>query len=307
MMPVSVSQPALPAWPSLRPNELRTVRDWWRYAMTTLARHQACFGQGTTCAAEDAAFLVLGALALPLGTLDPFADAALTSDECDRLHALLERRVRERIPTAYVLGFTELMGVRFEVDPSVLIPRSYVAELLVVDEAPWLENPPGSVLDLCTGSGCIAVLAARAFPQARIVASDISADALRVAARNVRLHGLEDRIDLVQGDGLHAVTGQRFDLILCNPPYVTSASMAKLPPEFRHEPALALAAGEDGNAFLRPFFAAVASHLNPGGVVLVDVGHNRALVEAAFPDLPFTWLATEGAHDGVCMLREQDL
>ncbi len=289
------------------PEDLLTVLDWWRFAVSELTRAGAAFGQGTVSATDDAAFLVLGGLDLPLGDIEPFAHARLTPAERAHLHALLAARTRQRKPTAYVLGFTELVGQRFRVDPNVLIPRSYLAELVVDDAPPWLEGPPERILDMCTGSGCLAILAAQVFPDAHVIAVDLSPEALAVARENVQLHSLENRISLRQGDGLSAVRGERFDLILCNPPYVTTASMDALPPEFRWEPALALAAGEDGNAFLRHFLPALPAHLTARGVTLVDVGHNRRLVEAAFPDLPFTWLATEGAEDGVFLLRRGDL
>lgn len=289
------------------PEDLLTVLDWWRFTVSELTRAGAAFGQGTVSATDDAAFLVLGGLDLPLGAIEPFANARLTPGERAHLHALLAARTRERKPTAYVLGFTELAGQRFRVDPNVLIPRSYLAELILGDAPPWLEDPPERILDMCTGSGCLAILAAQVFPDAHVMAVDVSPEALDVARENVALHGLEERISLRHGDGLSAVRGERFDLILCNPPYVTAASMDALPPEFRWEPALALAAGDDGNAFLRHFLPALPAHLTARGVTLVDVGHNRRLVEAAFPELPFTWLATEGAEDGVFLLRRGDL
>lgn len=293
--------------PGTPPVDLLTVLDWWRFTVSELTRAGAAFGQGTVSASDDAAFLVLGGLDLPLGAIEPFAHARLTPAERAHLNALLVTRTRERKPTAYMLGFTELLGQRFRVDPRVLIPRSYLAELIVDDEPPWIDAPPERILDLCTGSGCLAILAAQVFPDAHVIAADLSREALEVARANVALHGLENRISLRQGDGLSAVRGERFDLILCNPPYVTAASMDALPPEFRWEPALALAAGDDGNAFLRQFLPALPAHLTARGVTLVDVGHNRTLVEMAFPDLPFTWLATEGAEDGVFLLRRVDL
>ncbi|MFN3629656.1 MAG: 50S ribosomal protein L3 N(5)-glutamine methyltransferase [Casimicrobiaceae bacterium] len=289
------------------PEDLVTVLDWWRFTVSELTRAGAAFGQGTVSATDDAAFLVLGGLDLPLGALEPFANARLTAAERAHLYALLAARTRERKPTAYVLGFTELAGQRFHVNPNVLIPRSYLAELLVVDDPPWLDSPPDRILDMCTGSGCLAVLAAQVFPEAEVVAVDLSAPALDVAQENIALHGFEERVSLRHGDGLSAVSGERFDLILCNPPYVTAASMDALPPEFRWEPAMALAAGEDGNDFLHGFLPALPEHLSPHGVALVDIGHNRKLVEAAFPDLPFVWLATEGTEDGVFLLRRGDL
>jgi ribosomal protein L3 glutamine methyltransferase len=236
-------------------------------------------------------------------------DACIPSDERIGLLEALEQRIDERIPTAYILGEAWLGDFRFTVDPRVIVPRSFFAELLEDGLAPWVEDADavGSVLDMCTGSGCLAILMAHAFPNAVITAVDLSADALEVARINVADYGLDDRIELVEGDLFEGLDGRRFDLILSNPPYVTAESMDALPAEYLHEPRMALASGEDGLDVVRRLLAQAAAHLNPDGVLAVEVGHNRHIVEKAFPDLPFNWLSTRGGDDMVFVLRRKDL
>ena len=296
-------------FPNAVPQELATIGDWWRFAVSSLTRVNAQFGQGTEDAGQDAVFLLLGALDLPLDSYEQMRTYSLTGYERKHVFNALRRRVVDRVPTAYVLGFVEHMGLRFEVDERVLIPRSFIGELLDKGLPDFLPDPDqvDAVLDLCTGSGCLAILAAHAFPEADITASDISADALDVARLNVARHGFQQDITLVKSDLFQSLGDQRFDVILSNPPYVTNDSMNALPDEFRHEPSLALAAGTDGNDVLRRLLAAAKAHLNPGGVLIVDVGHNRNLVEDAFPTLPFMWLATEASDAGVFLLRVEDL
>ncbi len=297
------------AFPTSVPVELLTIGDWWRYSVSSLERAEVAYGQGTTSATDDASFLVLGALSLPLDAFDEFRAYALAHDEKQLLFSLLKRRCTEHIPVAYLLGFTQQLGYRFSVDERVLIPRSYLGELLVNRLAPWLPDQVeiASILDLCTGSGCLAVIAADAFAEADVFASDVSPDAIAVANTNIAAYGLDDVIDLRQGDLFAPWTGQKFDVIVSNPPYVTDDSMAHLPREFMQEPALALAAGSDGCDVLERMLAAAAMMLNDEGQIFVDVGHNRELVEARFPRLAFNWLVTEGAEDGVFMLRRDDL
>ena len=296
-------------FPNAVPQELATVGDWWRFGVSSLMRANAQFGQGTEDAGQDALFLILGALDLPLDSFDQMKDFSLTGYERKHLFHALRKRVVDRMPAAYVLGFVEQMGLRFQVDERVLIPRSFIGELLDKGLSDWIADPEqiDRVLDLCTGSGCLAILAAHAFPQADITASDISADALAVAQKNVAAHDLERDITLIESDLFGALGELRFDVILSNPPYVTAASMSALPDEFRHEPALALAAGADGNDVLRRILADAARHLTPDGLLIVDVGHNRDLVEDAFPKVPFMWLATAASDAGVFLLRAEDL
>lgn len=295
-------------FPNAVPQELATIGDWWRFAVSSLARVNAQYGQGTEDAGQDAVFLVLGALDLPLGSFEQMHTYSLTGYERKHVFNALRRRVVDRVPSAYVLGFVEQMGLRFEVDERVLIPRSFIGELLDRGLADFIPEPDqiDSVLDLCTGSGCLAILAAHAFPEADITASDISADALDVARANVSKHGFQQDITLVKSDLFQNLGDQRFDVILSNPPYVTTDSMDALPEEFRHEPSLALAAGADGNDVLRRMLSEAKSRLNAGGMLIVDVGHNRHLVEDAFPTLPFMWLATEASDAGVFLLRVED-
>jgi ribosomal protein L3 glutamine methyltransferase len=302
---------ALPTlvFPNAVPQELATIGDWWRFAVSSLTRVDAQFGQGTEDAGQDAVFLILGALDLPLDSYEQMKGYALTGFERKHVFNALRNRVIDRLPAAYVLGFVELMGLRFQVDERVLIPRSFIGELLDAGMPDLINDPDqiDSVLDLCTGSGCLAILAAHAFADAEITASDISDDALEVARINVAKHGFQKDITVVKSDLFNGLANQRFDLILSNPPYVTTASMAALPEEFRFEPRLALAAGEDGNDVLRRLLAEAKNHLNPAGTLVVDVGHNRHLVEDAFPTLPFMWLATAASEAGVFVLRAEDL
>jgi ribosomal protein L3 glutamine methyltransferase len=296
-------------FPAHCPTELETIGDWWRFAVSCLNRADASYGQGTVDAEQDAAFLVLGAMSLPLTSLDEMRTFRLSLSEREGLFSMLKQRVVEHRPTAYVLGFTEQMGVRFLVDERVLIPRSYIGELLETQLSPWVADAEAelSILDLCTGSGCLAVLAADAFPDAEICAVDVSTDATAVAQSNLKMHGLDETIELFQGDLFAPLAGRKFDIILSNPPYVTDDSMRALPAEFRQEPALALAAGADGCDVLARMLADAPAHMNANGMIVVDIGHNRDLVEQRFPTLPFTWLATEGADAGVFVLSKEQL
>lgn len=289
--------------------ELVTVRDWLRYALTRFTRAELFFGHGSSEAYDEAAYLILHTLALPLDRLEVFLDACITSSERPALLEIIERRVEERLPAAYLTHEAWMGPFRFYVDERVIVPRSYFGELLEDGLAPWVEEAEalGSVLDLCTGSGCLAILMAHAFPNARITAADLSAEALAVARRNVDDYGLAARIELVQSDVFAGLGDRQFDLILSNPPYVTTAAMAELPAEYRHEPALALAAGKDGLDVVRRILAGAARHLKPGGLLAVEVGHNRDLVEAAFPDLPLTWLASRSDEGKVFLLTREQL
>jgi len=290
--------------------ELVTVRDWLRYAVTRFNRASIFCGHGVEDTYDEAVWLILATLSLPPDRLKPFLDACILFDERVALLENIDRRAIERIPTAYLVQEAWLGAYRFHVDERVIVPRSYFAELFDDNAfAPWIEDPETitSALDLCTGSGCLAILMAEVFPNADIVAADLSADALAVAQRNIAEYGLDERIEPVQSDLLDALDGRLFDLILCNPPYVTTESMEQLPPEYLHEPALALAAGEDGLDIVRRLIRDAADHLHPGGVLAVEVGHNRQLVENAFPELPFVWLPTRSGVEGVFLLRKEDL
>lgn len=288
--------------------ELLTLRDCLRFAVSRFNEAGLHFGHGSDNAWDEAAYLALHALHLPQDTLEPFLDARLLLQEREALLKLYRRRVEERLPAAYLTHEAWLAGHRFRVDERVIIPRSFIAELLAGALSPWLAAPEAvhHVLDMCTGSGCLAILAALAFPNARIDAIDISPEALAVARENVADYGLEDRVRLIESDGFAALKDERYDLILANPPYVNAASMTCLPPEYRHEPALALSSGEDGLDFIRRLLAAAPRRLRPGGCLVVEIGHNRAALEAAYPQTPFIWLETTAGNEQVFLLRAED-
>ena len=265
------------------------------------------FGHGTHNAFDEAAWLVLWALQLPLDALDEHALRAVAPADAQRAEALVAERIRTRKPAAYLTGEAWLQGVPFYVDERVIVPRSLIAEPLAEGTMDsWLSERTHRVLDLCTGNGSLAILAAMAWPDVFVQASDLSADALAVAARNVQRHGLQDRITLLQGDGLAAAPG-RHDLILCNPPYVTQRAMAALPPEYRAEPALALDGGTDGMDFIRTLMKDVRHYLSDHGVLVLEVGHERAHFEAAFPRLPVVGLPTSAGDDHVLLIEARTL
>jgi len=266
------------------------------------------FGHGTTNAFDEAAWLVLWRLGQPLDALDEVAEHAVSDAQADQVKALVDERISTRRPAAYLTGEAWLQGVPFTVDERVIVPRSLIAEPLAEGSIDaWLGAHTQRVLDLCTGNGSLAVLAALAWPEVRVAAADLSPDALAVAALNVQRHGLAERITLHQGDGLAALAGQCFDLILCNPPYVNSASMAALPAEFRAEPALALAGGDDGMDFIRSLLHDAPAHLTPDGVLVLEIGHERPHFERAFPRLEVVWLPTSAGDDQVLLLTRQAL
>lgn len=290
-------------------DELLTIRDWLRWAVSRFSESGLFFGHGTDNARDEAAWLILATLHLPRDTLDPWLDAHLTKSERLTLLNNLQQRVVHRIPTAYLVQEAWLGPFRFYVDPRVIVPRSYFAELLEGGFEPWIGDA-GAVtdaLDLCTGSGCLAILMAHAFPNAQVDAIDVSADALAVARRNIGDYALDDQVRAIESDLFAAVAGRRYDLILSNPPYVTTEAMDALPAEYRHEPALALAAGADGLDVVRRILAAARDHLKPGGVLAIEVGHNQELVTAAFPDLPAVWLDTPHAEGKVFLVTREDL
>ena len=279
------------------PRELKTIIDLVRYAVSRFRAAKLAIAHGTTDPVAEAAFLVGEALHLPPERFDAFSRAHVTAKERAEVLALIERRVRTRKPAAYLVRKTYVQGVPFYVDERVIVPRSYLGELLagdLVDEDGLIDPQRITrVLDLCTGSGCLAILAALRFPDAMVDAADVSRDALAVARINVDQHGLHDRVRLMRGDLYAALEDERYDLILTNPPYVDAAGMAALPPECRHEPRLALAGGADGLKIIRRIIDAAPQHLTAGGGLLCEVGRGRAAVERAYPDKPFLWLDTE--------------
>ena len=294
--------------PAANKPSLDTLGDIFRFAVRRFRAARLAYGHGTTNAVDEAAFMVLEGLRLPIDRLDPWLDLRPTPAEKARLLTLVEARVALRMPAPYLLGAAYMHGVRFHSDKRALIPRSFIGDLLAQGALPIAA--PGKVrriLDLCTGSGCLAILAALAFPRARVDATDLSRGALALARRNVASHRLGDRIALHQGDLFAALKGRRYDLVISNPPYVDGRGMAGLPPEFRHEPRLALAAGDDGLDLVRRILAEAPRHLTPHGALVCEIGRGRAPLEKAFPGLPFLWLDTELSSGEVFWISRADL
>ena len=286
-----------------------TLRDLLRFGVSRFTEAGLSFGHGSSNAYDEAAYLILHTLHLPLDTLDPFLDARLLDTEIDAVMKVIERRAADRVPAAYITQEAWMHGFRFHVDERVIVPRSFIGELLQDGLQPYVEDPEqvSAVLELCTGSGCLAILAAHAFPNADIDAVDLSPPALEVAARNVHEYELEERIALFEGDLFAPLPERRYDVILANPPYVNAASMQTLPAEFRHEPELALAGGADGMDVVRNIIRAARNWLTDDGVLVVEIGNERANVEAAFGGLDLVWLSTSAGDENVFLLQAGDL
>ena len=267
------------------------------------------FGHGMANAFDEAVYLVLHTLKLPLDELESVRDHAVTVDQQKAIAAIIGRRVRERVPAAYLTHEAWLGPHCFYVDERVIVPRSFIAELLDDELSPWIDSADGvtSVLDLCTGSGCLAIVAALTFPHAQVDAVDLSTDALDVARRNIDDYALPGRVTPILSDMFAALQGRRYDLIISNPPYVTGKSMAALPDEYHREPAMALASGDDGLDHVRIILRDAATYLKPGGLLVVEAGFNRDGVEAAFPRVPFTWAEVSAGDDIVFLLTRQEL
>lgn len=288
--------------------QLQTVRDFIRLGASLFNRAGLYFGHGTDNALDEAVWLVLHALHLPPDLPAEYFDTRLTEAEKREVMALLKRRVEERLPAPYLTQSAWFAGLEFYVDERVLVPRSPVAELIEQGFSPWVEHERvNRVLDLCTGGGCIAVACALAFPQATVDASDLSAVALKVAEINVDRHHLQDQIELICSDLFENLQGRRYDIIISNPPYVDGSDMATLPAEFRHEPELALAAGDDGLDVVRRILEQAPRYLNPGGILVVEVGNSEQALVDAFPEIPFVWLEFERGGDGVFLLTREQL
>ncbi len=290
-------------------DDLQSIRDWLRWAVSRFTEAKLSFGHGCTNAYDEAAWLILHTLHLPIDQLEPFIDARLTHDERMALHEVLQQRITRRLPAAYLTHEAWLGDFKFYIDERVIVPRSYFAELLENGFAPWIDDPYAvtDALDLCTGSGCLAIIMAHTFPNAQVDAVDISPEALTVAERNVADYDLNDVVIPTLSDLFAGLGGKQYDLIISNPPYVTTESMDTLPPEYRHEPSLALAAGVDGLDIVRRILADAKAHLKPGGVLAIEVGHNRDLVEEAFPQLEAVWLDAEGGDEKVFLLTREQL
>ncbi|HEY9101152.1 50S ribosomal protein L3 N(5)-glutamine methyltransferase [Chitinimonas sp.] len=288
---------------------LLTVRDLLRFAVSRFNEAELFFGHGSHSAWDEAAYLILHSLKLPLDKLEPFLDARLLPSELDAALQLIEARVSSRKPAAYLTREAWLGPYRFYVDERVIVPRSFIAELLPESLTPWIEYPElvHRALDLCTGSGCLAILLAEHYPDAEVDAVDLSADALAVAEINVEQYGLSERLRLLRSDLYTAVEGETYDLIISNPPYVDAPSVAALPQEYLHEPELALGSGEDGLDATRTIIENASRFLNPHGVLVVEIGHNREVLEPQYPELEFIWLDTSGGDGFVFLLTREML
>jgi ribosomal protein L3 glutamine methyltransferase len=300
------------------PPELRTLRDFLRYAVSRFRAAKLEHGHGVTSAHDEAAFLMLEALHLPVDVLDPYLDARLTAPECERLHGLIEARITTRKPACYLVNAAYLGPFRFFVDERVIVPRSYLAEIMLKQGlndvlydgtlAQRLENTSNfRVLDLCTGSGCLAIVAAHCFPEASIDAVDLSPEALEVARINVNEYKLEDRIELIHSNLFKSLHRRKYDLIITNPPYVSAAEVAGFPQEYAAEPEMAHLGGDDGMDLVRRILKDAKKHLTPGGGLLCEIGLGREIIEAEYPEIPFLWLDTEESEGEVFFVQREEL
>lgn len=296
-------------------DELFTIRDWLRFTVSQFEEAEIFFGHGTDNSYDEAVWLVMSALHLPHDTLSNFLDAIITEQERKHLAHLIEQRITKRTPAAYLVREAWLRGFKFYVDERVIVPRSFIAELLDFNEEgehglqPWIEHPEliNSAADICTGSGCLGILLANAFPDAAIDVIDISADAIAVANININNYGLTEQITAIQSDMFTALQGKTYDLIISNPPYVDGPSMAALPLEYQNEPQLALGSGADGLDHTHTILREAANYLNDDGLLIVEIGHNRDALLDAYPDMDFTWLTVESGNQYVFLLTKEQL
>ncbi len=287
--------------------DLETLRDWLRYAVSRFSEADVYCGHGTDNHWDEAVHLLIQSLFLPMDDNIHFLDAKLTRDERERVLWRIERRVEQRVPVPYLTGEAWFMGLPFYVDDRVLIPRSPLAEFLEEEGEPWLhERPVYRILDLCTGSGCIGIAAAHQFPDAQVDLADVSTGALEVARQNIQRYGMGDRVRAIYSDVFDDLS-ERYDLIITNPPYVDADDLAAMPPEYRHEPALGLAAGDDGLAVIRRILDEAHQYLTPEGLLVGEVGNSQEALETAFPEVPFTWIEFERGGHGVFLLEAADL
>ncbi len=285
-------------------NELLTARDFIRYGVSIFNQAGLFYGHGTDNAYDEAVYLVLETLHLPVNQLEPYFEARLTLEERKAVAAILKKRVETRKPAAYLTNKAYVQGIPFYVDERVIVPRSFIGEILCSEQLPIELEAMTSVLDLCTGSGCLAIMATQIFPFAEVDAVDLSADALAVAERNVQEHGCEGRVTLYQGDLFAPLKGKKYDVIITNPPYVDAEAMAQLPPEYRHEPQMALGSGDDGLDIVRRIIAEAPNYLTGGGGLICEVGRGRAILEEEYPHLEFLWLSTESSEGEVFWLAD---
>ncbi len=290
-------------------NELFTIRDWIRYAVSQFEASDVFYGHGTDNAYDEAVWLIMSALHLPMDTLNNFLDARITTEERIKLANFIDQRITQHTPTAYLLKEAWLQGLKFYVDERVLIPRSFIAELLDDGLSAWIEFPEmvESAADICTGSGCLGILLASVFPNAEIDVIDISQDAIDVANINIANYSLQEQVTAIKSDMFTALKGKKYDLIISNPPYVDAPSMAALPQEYQNEPQLALGSGDAGLDHTHTILREAANYLNDDGVLIVEIGHNREALEAAYPNIIFNWLEVSSGNEFVFLLTKSQL
>jgi len=290
--------------------ELPTVRDWIRYAVSQFEASDIFYGHGADNSYDEAVWLIMSGLHLPMETLDNFLDAAITTAERKHLAYLIEQRVTKHIPTAYLVREAWLHDFKFYVDERVIVPRSFIAELLLDDSlSAWIEYPEmiENAADICTGSGCLGILLAHTFPSAAVDVIDISPDAIVVSNINIANYGLEEKVTAIQSDMFSALAGKTYDVIISNPPYVDAPSMATLPTEYRNEPQLALGSGDAGLDHTHTILREAANYLSDDGILIVEIGHNRDALLDAYPDVSFVWLDTSGGDQFVFLLTKAQL
>ena len=290
-------------------NELSSIRDWLRYAVSRFEDSDVFFGHGTSNAYDEAVWLIFGFLHLPHDTIENFLDAHLTSKEKKDLSFLIEKRINDKIPTAYLLNEAWLRNYKFYVDERVIVPRSLIAESLSENLYPWIDDPEKiySALDLCTGSGCLGIMMAHSFQNAKIDLVDVSEKALQVAEINVNHYGLHDRTELIHSDLFNALKGKKYDLIISNPPYVNQTSVDSFPMEFLKEPSMALGSGEDGLDHTIRIIHEAKQYLNDDGILIVEIGHNKEVLLNKFRKLQFQWLDVSLGNDFVFVLQKSQL
>ena len=294
---------------TLTTDDLLTIRDWIRYAVSQFEASDVFYGHGTDNAYDEAVWLIMSALHLPMDTLNNFFDARITTEERLKLVDFIEQRISKHTPTAYLLKEAWLQGLKFYVDERVLIPRSFIAELLADGLSSWIEFPEmvESAADICTGSGCLGILLASLFPNAEIDVIDISQDAIDVANINIANYGLQEQVTAIKSDMFTALEGRKYDLIISNPPYVDALSMATLPQEYQNEPQIALGSGDAGLDHTHTILREAGNYLNEDGILIVEIGHNREALEAAYPNIIFNWLDVSSGNEFVFLLTKSQL